>query len=142
AKSELNFLEAGITRGLPEKVDVWAVVVPLADQITGRSKTGLVLVLAAVGAVLLIGCVNLANLLLAQGSARRKEMAIRSAIGASRARLLRQSLVESLVLSTAGGLLGAAIAAALIPFVVRYAPAGVPRLDEVGLDARVLAFTA
>src|SRR5262249_6843221 len=94
-----------------------------------------------VGAVLLIGCVNIANLLLARAAGRRREIAIRSAIGASAGQLVRQMLVESLVLSAAGGLKGIAIAFGAIPLIVSHAPVDLPRLDEVHMDARVLMFT-
>ena len=106
AVSELNLLLAGIVRQLGMNIEVRATLIPLQDQITGRSRASLLLLLAAAAAVLLIGCVNIANLLLAQAVTRRNEMAIRSAIGADPARLTRQVLVESLLLSTLGGLCG------------------------------------
>ncbi|MCU1276313.1 MAG: hypothetical protein JWO48_3744, partial [Bryobacterales bacterium] len=141
ALSELNVLQADFVKNAPFKVELRAALVPLQDQITGRSRTGLELLLAAVGAVLLIGCVNIANLLLARAIGRRREIAIRSAIGASRGRLVRQALVESLLLSGVGGLFGVAVAYAAIRAIVAYAPIDLPRMDEVHLDLRVLLFT-
>ncbi len=141
ALSELNVIQGNIAGRLSEKVELRAAVVPLQEQITGRARTGLQLMLAAVGAVLLIGCVNIANLLLARATTRRREMAIRSAIGASSARLARQMLVESLLLSGLGGLTGVMIAYAAIRVILASAPVDLPRLDEIHLDARVLLFT-
>ena len=97
--------------------------------------------LAAVGAVLLIGCVNIANLLLARATARRREIAIRTALGAGRGRLVGQMLVESLVLAGMGGAAGVALAYGAIRAIVAYAPVDLPRTDEVHLDARVLLFS-
>lgn len=117
-------------------------MLPLQSQITGRSRLGLEMVLIAVGAVLLIACVNIANLLLARTTVRTREIAIRAALGASAARLLRQALVESLALALAGGALGLAVAYWATRVIVLQAPADLPRLDEVQLDTRVLLFTA
>jgi predicted permease len=141
ALSELNVIQSNITARLPEKVELRAALVPLQEQITGRARSGLQLMLAAVGAVLLICCVNIANLLLARATSRRREMAIRSAIGASSARLARQMLVESLLLAGLGGLFGVMIASGAIRVILASAPADIPRLDEIHLDARVLLFT-
>ena len=134
-------IQGNIAGRLSEKVELRAALVPLQEQITGRARTGLQLMLAAVGAVLLIGCVNIANLLLARATTRRREMAIRSAIGASSGRLARQMLVESLLLSGLGGLTGVMIAYAAIRVILASAPVDLPRLDEIHLDARVLLFT-
>lgn len=141
ALAELNVVQADIARKLTEKIELRAALVPLQDQITGRSRTGLELLLAAVGAVLLIGCVNIANLLLGRAIGRRREIAIRSAIGASSFRLVRQVLVESLLLSSMGGLFGVMLASAAIRAIVAFAPVDLPRMDEVHLDTRVLLFT-
>jgi predicted permease len=141
ALSELNVLQADFVKNAPFKVELRAALVPLQDQITSRSRTGLELLLAAVGAVLLIGCVNIANLLLARAIGRRREIAIRSAIGASRSRLVRQALVESLLLSGMGGLFGVTVAYGAIRAIVAYAPIDLPRMDEVHLDLRILLFT-
>jgi putative ABC transport system permease protein len=112
------------------------------ETMVGDVRTGLYLVLAAVGTVLLIACVNLANLLLVRGSARRREMAIRTALGAGGRRLLRQAMVESLCLAVVGGSLGVAVAYRVVDVFVRYSPVSLPRLAEVGVDGNVLAFAA
>ena len=117
-----------------------ATVVPLAEEIVGRFRAALVAVLAAVGGVLLIACANLASLTLARGSARRKEMAIRLASGATRARLVRQLFTESALLAAIGGTLGILAADRSLAALVRLAPADLPRLTEVQLDGAVLAF--
>lgn len=117
-------------------------VVPLLDQITGKQlQSGLWVLLGAVGFVLLIACVNVANLMLARGTAREREFAIRTALGARRGRLARQLLTESTVLAGAGGLLGLGLAGLGLKGLVAFAPAGIPRLDEIKLDTPVLIFT-
>ncbi len=141
ALSELNVVQARLANQTGEKIELRAALVPLQAQITGRSRTGLQLLLAAVGAVLLIGCVNIANLLLARGTARRREIAIRTALGAGRGRLVGQMVVESLVVAGMGGAAGVALAYEAIRVIVAYAPVDLPRTDEVHLDARVLLFT-
>ena len=90
--------------------------------------------------MLLIGCINIANLLLTRATGRRREIAIRSAVGASKMQLFRQMLVESLLLSSAGGTLGVGIAFGALQIILRYAPAGIPRLEEVQLDGKILLF--
>jgi putative ABC transport system permease protein len=141
ASADLNAIQAGISARVPERIELRAVLVPLQDQITGRSRTGLQLMLAAVGVVLLIGCVNIANLLLARVARRRREIAIRSAIGASSGRLVRQMLIESLLLSLAGAIAGVTVAFVSLRVILAAAPLDLPRIDEVHLDARVLLFT-
>src|SRR5260370_11958292 len=106
ALSELNVVQARLANQTGEKIVLRAALVPLQDQITGRSRTGLELLLAAVCAVPLIGCGNIANLLLARGTARRQQVAIRTALGAGRGRLVGQMLVESLLLAGLGGAAG------------------------------------
>lgn len=141
AVSELNVLLAGIVRQLGLNVEVRATLIPLQDQITGRSRASLLLLLAAAAAVLLIGCVNIANLLLARAVTRRSEMAIRSAVGAHPARLTRQMLAESLLLSTLGGLCGLAVAYSAMRLILTNVPIDLPRMDEVHLSGWMLLFT-
>ncbi len=117
-----------------------ATVVPLKDQVVGNVRPILWMLLGAVGFVLLIGCVNVSNLLLARSTGRAREFAVRTALGATPSRLVRQSLTESLLLSLAGGALGLAIAAWGTRAAVAALPAALPRTDEIGLDVRVLLF--
>src|SRR5262249_61218196 len=100
----------------------------------------LYLFLASVLAVLLIGCANIANLMLARANARTREVALRAALGASPVRIVRALLVESLLLSFAGGSLGIALAVAATRAFKALAPAGIPRVADVGIDGRVLLF--
>src|SRR5205807_10357911 len=116
------------------------VLTPLQEQMTGSSRSSLLMRLAAVGAVLLIASVNIASLMLIRATGRRRELAIRSALGASAARLFRQMLIDSLALSAAGGFHGVALAYWILPVVVVNAPVNLPRLSEIHIDARVLGF--
>jgi putative ABC transport system permease protein len=117
-------------------------LVSFQEQIVGESRAGLLVLLAAVVVVLLIGCVNIANLLLARATSRSREIAVRTALGAGRARVMRQLLTESIVLAGIGGAAGILVSYWGIKSAVRMAPAGVPRLSEVGIDPAVLGFAA
>ena len=119
---------------------IGATVVPLKDQLVGNVGPILWMLLGAVGFVLLIGCVNVSNLLLARSTGRAREFAVRTALGATPSRLVRQSLTESLLLSLAGGALGLTLAAWGTRAAVGALPAALPRTDEIGLDVRVLLF--
>jgi predicted permease len=139
AQSSLNTLQETLPR--PSGATLQANLTPLVDQVAGRVRSGLTLMWAAVGAVLLIGCVNMANLLLARTLSRRHEMAVRAAIGASRGRLMRQVLVESVLISVIGGAVGVATAYWVLLLIVSSAPADLPRVTEIHIDPRVLTFT-
>src|ERR1700730_17628726 len=113
----------------------------LRDRQTSDARLASWILLGSVFAVLLVACTNVANLLLARATVRERELAVRAALGASRGRLARQSLTESLLLGVLGGLSGCALAAILIRVFVSIAPEGIPRLQQAGLDARVAIFT-
>ena len=116
------------------------VVVPLQDSITGEARSPLLVLLGAVGFLLLVACANVANLLLAQASVRTRELAIRSALGAARRRLIRQFLTEAFLLSLLGGGLGVVGALGGVAGLVALAPANLPRLDNVSINIPVLVF--
>lgn len=121
----------------------WTIyMVPLFQEIVGSVHKMLLVLLGAVGVVLLIACVNAANLLLARAAARRKELAVRAALGAWRGRLLRQMLAESLLISLLGGALGVVFAIVGVRALVSFLPAGFPRTDAIHVNAFVLSFTA
>ena len=118
---------------------------PLLDSIIGDARNSLRMIMGAVGLVLLIACANVANLLLVRATVRKREFAIRSALGASRARIVRQLLTESVLLSLAGGILGTALGVVGMRALLAVSPAGLPRIGEdgsaIGIDWRVLGFT-
>ncbi len=144
ARSEVNVLAARSTENYPEYYPNTGLAVQLQsfqDSIVGTVKTPLFILLAAVGFVLLTACVNVANLLLARGETRKREIAIRAAIGASGSRVARQLLTESLLLAALGGIAGLGVAVIGMDALLAMAPSAVPRLDEIGIDATVLGFS-
>ncbi len=142
AQPNLDDLSAQLEEGFPAANRGWRMrMVPLHEQMVGATRTPLLLLFAAVGAILLLACVNVAILLLSRAGTRVREVALRTALGASPSRLLRQLLTESLVLSLIGALAGVVIAFLMLPLLLSLAPGSIPRLDEASIDGLVLAFT-
>ena len=125
-----------------EEVGLRAVVVPLKDDVVGDVGSTLWILLGTVGFVLLIACANVANLLIVRAEGRQRELAVRVAMGAGRAQVLRTSLSESLVLAVVGGVLGIGLAVAAVAASMGMLPTTLPRTAEIGLDLRVLTFSA
>ncbi len=141
AKTDLETIGRHLAEEYPEAdKGISATLFPLKQDLVGDIRPLLLTLLAAVGFVLLIACVNVANLLLARSTARTQEFAIRCALGASRGRMVRQLLTESIVLSVAGGSLGLLIASWGLRTALRVLPEALPRVEEVHLDGRVLLF--
>jgi putative ABC transport system permease protein len=142
AQAELDTIDARYRSEFPGFADsskFGTSVVFLQDSLVDTLRPGLAALLAAVGFVLLIACANVANLLLARATAREREIALRKALGASNPRLVRQLLVESLLLALLGGAVGTSLASIVVPAVRAFSPGSVPRLADTRLDASVLA---
>ena len=142
ANAELSTIAARLAAAHPNtNTGLGVNVVPLHRTVVGDTRPAILLLSGAVGLLLLIGCANVANLLLARAAGRRRELAVRAALGANRARLARQLLGESLALAAAGGALGLVVAKAALALLLRLAPEDLPRAAEIGIDPAVLAFT-
>lgn len=141
ARASMTTVAANLERQYPDtNKDLGVTVRPLDDYVAGHVRPALVLLLGAVGLVLLLTCANIANLLLSRAEARRREIAMRRALGASRGRLLRQVLTESLLLAGAGAIAGLAVAEYGTRALVRLGPPNIPRLDQTAVDVPVLLF--
>ncbi|HEY2801334.1 MAG TPA: ABC transporter permease [Chthoniobacterales bacterium] len=142
AQTEMNTLAARFAQQYPDSNKDWGIqVVSLQKQAAAGSERTLTILMCAVGCILLIASANVANLLLARGLGRQKEIAIRRALGASRSRIVRQLLTESVLLALIGGLLGTFLAIWGTELLLAIAPASLPRLSEVRIDGGVLVFT-
>jgi putative ABC transport system permease protein len=143
ARAELDVIASALEAEYPQTNTKMGVGVgPLSDWFVGRVRLALLVFLGAVGCLLLIACANVANLMLSQAVGRVREMAIRSALGAERMRLVQQLLTESLLLSAVGGVFGVFVAQVGVRLFIALSPPNLPRLDDVRVDGWVLAFTA
>ena len=142
ARSELSTIAARLAQQYPEDNAGWgAKVIPMREETVGDVRKPLLILLGAVACVLLIACANVANLIMARTLDRKKEIAIRTALGANRGQILRQVLTESVLLSLSGAALGLVVAHFATELVVKYLGSTLPRLAEITVDAQVLAFT-
>ena len=142
AQAQMDTINQRLAQSHSETNVGWGVkLTTLQDGVVGQVRLSLLVLLGAVAFVLLIACANIANLLLARATSRQKEIAVRSALGASRLRLVRQLLTESLILSIAGGLTGYLLSIWLTRLLIAISPANSPRFDEIRPDSRVLVFT-
>ena len=142
AQAELDTINQRLAQNYAETNSGWGVrLTGLRESLVGELRTSMLVLLSAVAFVLLIACANVANLLLARAASRQKEIALRTALGASRLRVVRQLLTESVMLSVVSGVAGLALSIWLVKLLVAITPPNTPRIDEIGIDVRVFGFT-
>jgi len=141
AQDEMSVIAHQIEEAYPENQGIGALIVPVQEQLTGDSRAALWVLLGAVAFVLLVACVNVANLMLARAAAREREMAIRASLGASRARIVRQMVIECLPFSLTGAGLGVLLALWGIDLLSALLPNSLPRYNQISVNGRVLGFT-
>ena len=142
AQAEMDTISERLAQSYPVTNANWSIrLIELQEHLVGELRTSLLILLGAVAFVLLIACANVANLLLARAAYRQQEIAVRTALGASRLRVVRQLLTESVLLSVVSGLLGLALSIWLIKLLAAIVPPDTPRIDEIGIDGPVFAFS-
>ncbi|MEO8359602.1 MAG: ABC transporter permease, partial [Vicinamibacteria bacterium] len=143
ANQEIATIVSALAKEYPESNEgIGGAIRPLHESIVGETRKGLMLLLGAVGLVLLIACVNVANLVMGRFAARESEFAVRQAMGASSVRMFRQLMTESVVLATIGGVAGLMLASASLKSLLAFGPSDVPRLDQAAIDGPVMLFAA